>query len=226
MTHIHTQEIQTLQTLPEQINREHQQAEQAARSALTHALKAGELLLQAKQQCAYGDWQAWIQQHCQFAERTARLYMQLARETAFCTEPEWQRVADLPLRQALKCLVPPPSLDLEAEGRALDDRLKRCKQQQRLLELAYESAQTIEDYHAVSVAAEELVAAGHEIKIRALTALGTILNDVREAPPWQQAIFKIIRKGGESAQAAFQAIDERIQELEQEEICGQPEGQA
>jgi len=39
-----------------QINAEHEQAEKHARDAVTHALKAGEMLLKAKAQCSHGQW--------------------------------------------------------------------------------------------------------------------------------------------------------------------------
>jgi len=219
----HTQEIQTFQTLPEQINWEHDQAQHAARSALDHALKAGELLIQAKQQCAYGEWLLWVNQNCQFAERTARLYMQLARRRECYSEPEWQRVADLPLREAVKCLGQEPSQTLAKEDAGEDERIKRAQQQIHVLQLALKEAVTVEDYVAIINETEEVEDCMYKIKINNLIKLGNILNKIKEMPPWQRTICEMILEGGESARAARQALDEWMQELKQEQGCEQRE---
>ncbi len=221
MTHI--REMQTFQALAEQINWEHDQAQHAARSALEHALKAGELLLQAKQQCPYGEWYLWVKQHCQFADRTARLYMQLAKERAFFSEPEWQRVADLPLREAIQCLRPEPSQALAKEDAGEDERIKRAQQQIRILQLALKEAVTVEDYVAIINEAEEVEDCMYKIYINNLTKLGKILNEIKEMPPGQRTLCEMILEGGESAQAALQALNESIQGDEQEQGC-EPQG--
>src|SRR5260370_19352249 len=61
------------------INRHHAACREADRAALGHALRAGELLIQAKAELRQGEWGAWVADHCAFAARTAQLYMQLAR---------------------------------------------------------------------------------------------------------------------------------------------------
>jgi len=90
----------SLPDLAASISEEHEQAERALRDGLLHAIRAGELLLEAKREVAHGEWENWLQANVPFQPRTARAYMQLAR-----LDPEKrQRVADLPLREALSAI--------------------------------------------------------------------------------------------------------------------------
>ena len=61
------------------INAEHEQARQALLRGCEHAVKAGELLLEAKAKVKRGQWLPWLAVNCDVAERTAQLYMRLAR---------------------------------------------------------------------------------------------------------------------------------------------------
>ena len=54
-------------------------ANRAHRSVISQALIAGQALLEAKEIVGHGGWAKWIEQHCVFSERTARVYMQVAR---------------------------------------------------------------------------------------------------------------------------------------------------
>lgn len=45
--------------LAEQINEEHRRFEGASGAALDHAIRAGELLIEAKARCPRGNWQTW-----------------------------------------------------------------------------------------------------------------------------------------------------------------------
>ena len=74
----------------------------AARSAVEHAVRAGELLIEAKAQVTHGEWGSWLETNVEVADRTARTYMALARRWEKLSESKRQRVADLPLRAALK----------------------------------------------------------------------------------------------------------------------------
>ena len=93
-----------LQELAQAIGREHQAAVSAARSAVEHAIKCGELLLKAKATVGHGGWLAWVETNCTFGQRTAQGYMRLARELPRLDEANAQRVADLSLRDALGTL--------------------------------------------------------------------------------------------------------------------------
>lgn len=83
--------------LAAEINAEHQAAQTAAESAVAHAIRAGELLLQAKKQLRHGSFATWLSHSFKFSDRTARAYMQLAG----CDTAKRQRVADFSLRDAL-----------------------------------------------------------------------------------------------------------------------------
>jgi hypothetical protein len=65
--------------LAEAINRAHLSRLAADRDSLAHAVRAGELLQQAKGQLRHGEWAEWVAEHCRFTTRTAQLYMQVYR---------------------------------------------------------------------------------------------------------------------------------------------------
>jgi len=89
--------------LPAEIASAHEAAQKAHKSAVAHAVHAGELLLSAKARVPHGEWLAWINDNCKFTARTATGYMRLA----LLPHPKQQRVADLSLRQALDVLAEP-----------------------------------------------------------------------------------------------------------------------
>lgn len=101
--------VVSLAGLAERINAEHEQCEVHMRAGVDHAIKAGELLIEAKSLCAHGEWGAWLQANCAFAERTAQAYMRVARNRE-ALEAKAQRVADLPFREALNLLSGPRSV--------------------------------------------------------------------------------------------------------------------
>lgn len=97
----------SLYDLATEINQCHLACKSAARSMVEHALRAGEYLIQAKEQCAHGEWQDWLEANCHFAARTARAYMQLAAKYPALDEAKRQRVANMPLREAMRLIAPP-----------------------------------------------------------------------------------------------------------------------
>ncbi len=102
-----TKNLPALDDLARRIKEEHQACRDAAQSAVDHAVMAGQLLLEAKDGIPHGQWLPWLNGHCDVAERTAQTYMRLARELSKIEPEKAQRVADLPLRQALKELAEP-----------------------------------------------------------------------------------------------------------------------
>ena len=85
-----------LSDLATQISEEHRLCTEAISKGLQHALKAGELLLEAKKQVRHGNWLPWLQESFEFSVRTAQLYMRVAREYPLL--PKTKRVAYLSLR--------------------------------------------------------------------------------------------------------------------------------
>ena len=102
----------SLAELAAAINAEHQAAERTARKAIEHAKAAGEKLLLAKAQVEHGQWLPWLSAHCpELADRTARAYMQLARNWG-TLKTKTATVANLTINDALKLLnAPEPDSD-------------------------------------------------------------------------------------------------------------------
>ena len=97
----------SLAELANEINQAHAACKSAAQSMVEHAIHAGLGLINAKAQCAHGEWGHWIEVNCRFSARTARAYMQLATKYPHLDEERRQRVAEVPYRQALQMLAPP-----------------------------------------------------------------------------------------------------------------------
>ena len=88
--------------LKNQIIGAHEAAAGALNAAVEHAVRAGQLLLDAKAATPHGEFGAFCAT-LPFAETTARGYMRLAR----LDPAKRQRVADLPLREALLQIAAP-----------------------------------------------------------------------------------------------------------------------
>src|SRR5215210_6325913 len=83
-----------LPAIAKELRGEVEQAEQHWQSAVRHAVRAGELLTEAKGQVKHGEWLPWLEENFPGSERTARNYMRFAANR--------QRVADLPtVREAV-----------------------------------------------------------------------------------------------------------------------------
>ncbi len=83
------------------INTEHKAVCEAAMTATQHAIKCGVLLTEAKSGLPHGQWLPWLKENCELSERTTQAYMRLARRCEELGGEEAQRVADLPVRQAM-----------------------------------------------------------------------------------------------------------------------------
>lgn len=68
-----------------------------------HALAAGERLIEARDAVPHGQWLPWLREHCQMSDRTARVYMQLARGRAV-VEAKLAGAADLTIEAALAAI--------------------------------------------------------------------------------------------------------------------------
>jgi hypothetical protein len=104
-----------LTDLAHQIKAEHEAVGGAMKRGAEHAIKAGELLIEAKAQVQHGQWLPWLREHCKMSERTAQLYMRLAKANP-------QHVADMTLRGAMSAL-----------GESDEERYKRLVNVLRLL---------------------------------------------------------------------------------------------
>ena len=96
-----------LSTLAEQINAEHRQAVAALNDGLEHAHRGGELLRQAKAQCPHGGFSEWLRKNFEGSERTAQMYMRIAKRWPQIEEAKAQRIALLTYSGAIKLLTAP-----------------------------------------------------------------------------------------------------------------------
>jgi hypothetical protein len=69
-----------LDELASEINRLHDAAISAVRTALQNAIRAGELLVTARGLVPHGSWYGWLQDHTAVGVRQAQRYMKLYRE--------------------------------------------------------------------------------------------------------------------------------------------------
>ncbi len=104
MSEITTTGATELAGLAEKINSEHRACEQAAKSAVEHAMNAGDYLAEAKEQAGHGNFGAWLAANFAGSERTAQTYMKLSRNRDALNP---KHAADLSIRGALAELSTP-----------------------------------------------------------------------------------------------------------------------
>lgn len=80
-----------------EIRTEHEAAQRCASEAVAHAIRAGELLLEAKAALPHGEFGAWLAANVECSARTAQGYIRLAK----LDDEKRNAVADLSLRSAL-----------------------------------------------------------------------------------------------------------------------------
>ena len=88
--------------LVREINAEHGHVETYKRNTIQHAIRCGELLLEMKQRVGHGNWLAWVREHFDASERTARNYMEIAKSAAVADLHD-----DTTMRSALRALASP-----------------------------------------------------------------------------------------------------------------------
>jgi hypothetical protein len=86
--------------IADRINAAHVECEKSLRASVEHAIRAGELLLEAKRTVGHGEWIKWLAENVKFSDRLAQAYMRLARLPV----EKRNAVADLPLREALSAI--------------------------------------------------------------------------------------------------------------------------
>ncbi len=89
-----------LAVLAANIRDAHAGVREAARTAAERAIDAGRMLTEAKALLKHGQWLPWLKDHCQLSERTAQLYMRVAKLGL-----KSETVADLGLRAAAKVVL-------------------------------------------------------------------------------------------------------------------------
>ena len=109
-----------LDELRAEIDREHEAAVAAFRASVAHAIRAGELLAEAKALVGHGHWLNWVDANFPASRRTAQDYMYLAKHPE-----DARRVAHLGIARALRALrageLPEPDAIEVAQEYALDE---------------------------------------------------------------------------------------------------------
>lgn len=109
-----TEQIATLEkargldALATRINEEHRACERAVVSAVEHAIRAGEMLLEAKEHAGHGNWGDWLRENFEGSVRTAQVYTRLANNKDALNA---QRSAHLSIEGALRELSAPEPED-------------------------------------------------------------------------------------------------------------------
>jgi hypothetical protein len=134
--------ITLLNDLAQQINDANTAAAGSFKEGLSHAIRAGQLLIEAKRHHQHGDWRDWMAKNLTFSERTAQGYMQVSRNAERLGQNR-NAVADFSLRQAMKQIAVstgriaklPPKTVVKALDKGDDDKtqaeLKQAGNQQR-----------------------------------------------------------------------------------------------
>lgn len=65
-----------------EINYEHRMARESAATAVQHAIRCGQLLVEQKARLKHGQFNDWLRSHCEFERSTATRYMLAARKIA------------------------------------------------------------------------------------------------------------------------------------------------
>jgi hypothetical protein len=91
--------VRTDDDLVREINAEHGHVETYKHNTIQHAIRCGQLLLEMKQRVGHGNWLAWVQEHFEASERTARNYMEVAKSAAVADLQD-----DTTMRSALRTL--------------------------------------------------------------------------------------------------------------------------
>lgn len=90
-----------LRRLATRVREMHREIQAYVRNTVWHAVRIGDLLAKAKKQVAHGDWERWLLDEAQLRPRTARAYIQMARELPKLDEAKRRRVAEMGIRDAL-----------------------------------------------------------------------------------------------------------------------------
>jgi hypothetical protein len=76
----------------------------AAHDLLTHAMAAGDALIEAHQEIPHGKWEVWLRHDCELSVRTAARYIQLAKARSLFESSNRSRTTDLTIAGALRLL--------------------------------------------------------------------------------------------------------------------------
>jgi hypothetical protein len=94
-----------LPELAARIRAEHRATADALKSSAEHGIAASELLIEAKAKVPHGQWLPWLKEHCVISERTAQIYMRLAKNRKEVEEQIRMTSSDLTVTEATALLM-------------------------------------------------------------------------------------------------------------------------
>ncbi|MDP7216149.1 MAG: DUF3102 domain-containing protein [Rhodospirillales bacterium] len=112
------------------IRAEYNAVRMAVETATQHAIRCGQLLIEAKDGFVHGQWLPWLQENCALSERSAQAYMRLARKYGELDNAKAQRVADLPVRRAIKAITDERAENPTPDRGASPDRIEAWAERQ------------------------------------------------------------------------------------------------
>jgi Protein of unknown function (DUF3102) len=86
------------------IRAEHKATSDSLKQSVKHAMACGDALIEAKAQVPHGQWLPWLADNCDLSERSAQLYMRIAKNRDAIEAKYASGVADLNLNQAAALL--------------------------------------------------------------------------------------------------------------------------
>jgi hypothetical protein len=104
----------------------HVAVQESLKLAVKCAMDTGDMLLEAKEQVGHGEWMDWLRDHCDMSQRTANLYMRLAKNRKVIEATG--DVAGLTLNSAARLLASPKD-----ETEEQDDKLEKSFAEIRVL---------------------------------------------------------------------------------------------
>ena len=115
---------QSVSILAAEIRYEVEQADASMRDAVVHAIRAGDLLLEAKAMTGHGKWLRWVKANLAFDARTAQMYMRVAKH-----REDAKRLSHLGISGVLKELA--RRKDIAERTAAVEEQL--AQERERLL---------------------------------------------------------------------------------------------
>jgi hypothetical protein len=127
----------SLADLAGRIKAEHEAVSIALKDSVRHAIEAGTLLIEAKEQLKHGQWLPWLRDHCTISERTAQLYMRCAKNRTEIEDQIRNGIADLSLSEAAAMLALSSDIkklfdffqDWRVEGLSAEELVKTAAEQ-------------------------------------------------------------------------------------------------
>lgn len=184
-----------LPVLAASINAEHDECLAAMRQSLSHALAAGDMLVEAKSLVAHGEWLPWLADNCAIPKRTAQLYMRLAKHRELIEEKSAD-VALLTIQAAVELIDRKPTLaerldDIESAIVALEAELADCLECQKQLD-PVTAALLIYEHGGMFAATQRLTGMTTALRKRIdLIDHETDIQLIERIPPLMQRVFSV-----------------------------------